>query len=135
MPSQVLPEDARMSRFFTPTEAWKGRIASRVNLPSEWPVILVEIFHREDGQISMGLPSGSAYVEIFNSSWPAFAAEFEPEMSNGRLRRANLQRADPEVAVDGRGGSGAQMRRQLNRPPAPPISFKRMRLRRCVTEL
>ena len=33
----------------------------------------------------MGLPSGSAYEEIFNSSWPAFAVEFEPEMSNGEV--------------------------------------------------
>jgi 1,4-alpha-glucan branching enzyme len=31
----------------------------------------------------LGLPSGSAYKEIFNSSWPAFQVEFEPEHSNG----------------------------------------------------
>jgi 1,4-alpha-glucan branching enzyme len=31
----------------------------------------------------LGLPGGSAYKEIFNSSWPAFQVEFEPEHSNG----------------------------------------------------
>jgi 1,4-alpha-glucan branching enzyme len=31
----------------------------------------------------LGLPSGSAYKEIFNSSWPAFQVEFEPEHTNG----------------------------------------------------
>jgi hypothetical protein len=30
-----------------------------------------------------GLPAGSAYKEIFNSSWPAFQVEFEPEQTNG----------------------------------------------------
>jgi hypothetical protein len=34
VPSQVLTEDARMLRFLTPTEAWKGRVASRVSLQS-----------------------------------------------------------------------------------------------------
>lgn len=31
----------------------------------------------------LGLPSGIAYKEIFNSSWPAFQVEFEQEQSNG----------------------------------------------------
>lgn len=31
----------------------------------------------------LGLPGGSAYKEIFNSSWPAFQVEFEPEATNG----------------------------------------------------
>jgi 1,4-alpha-glucan branching enzyme len=31
----------------------------------------------------LGLPSGSAYKEIFNSSWPVFQVEFEPEHTNG----------------------------------------------------
>jgi 1,4-alpha-glucan branching enzyme len=31
----------------------------------------------------LGLPSGKAYKEIFNSSWPAFAVEFEQERTNG----------------------------------------------------
>jgi len=31
----------------------------------------------------LGLPTGNSYKEIFNSSWPAFAVEFEPEISNG----------------------------------------------------
>jgi 1,4-alpha-glucan branching enzyme len=31
----------------------------------------------------LGLPGGSAYKEIFNSSWPAFQVESEPEHSNG----------------------------------------------------
>jgi hypothetical protein len=63
VPSQVLTEDARLLRFLTPTEAWKGHVASRVSLPGEWPLMLVEIFHREDGQISMtcalGVPKSS----------------------------------------------------------------------------
>ncbi len=63
MPSQVLTEGARMLRFLTPTEDWKGRVASKVSLPGEWPVMLVEIFHTEDGQISMtcalGVPKSS----------------------------------------------------------------------------
>jgi hypothetical protein len=31
----------------------------------------------------MGLPAGSAYKEIFNSSWPDFQVESEPEYGNG----------------------------------------------------
>jgi 1,4-alpha-glucan branching enzyme len=31
----------------------------------------------------LGLPDGSPYKEIFNSSWPAFAVESEPEHTNG----------------------------------------------------
>jgi 1,4-alpha-glucan branching enzyme len=31
----------------------------------------------------LGLPAGSAYKEIFNSSWPAFQVEAESECSNG----------------------------------------------------
>ena len=31
----------------------------------------------------LGLPGGSAYKEIFNSSWPVFQVEFEPEHTNG----------------------------------------------------
>ena len=31
----------------------------------------------------LGLPSGSPYKEIFNSSWPVFQVEFEPEHTNG----------------------------------------------------
>jgi len=55
MPSQVLTEGARMLRFLTPTEAWRGRVASKVSLPGEWPVMLVEIFHADDGKVSMGI--------------------------------------------------------------------------------
>ncbi len=31
----------------------------------------------------LGLPTGAAYKEIFNSSWPDFQVEFEPEQNNG----------------------------------------------------
>jgi 1,4-alpha-glucan branching enzyme len=31
----------------------------------------------------LGLPSGAAYKEIFNSSWPDFQVEFEQEWANG----------------------------------------------------
>ncbi|MGA2256521.1 MAG: alpha-amylase family glycosyl hydrolase [Thermoguttaceae bacterium] len=31
----------------------------------------------------LGLPTGIAYKEIFNSSWPVFQVEFEPEHTNG----------------------------------------------------
>ena len=31
----------------------------------------------------LGLPAGSSYKEIFNSSWPAFQVEFEQEHTNG----------------------------------------------------
>ena len=53
VPSQVLTEGASMLRFLTPTEVWKGRVASKVSLPGEWPVMLVEIFHPDDGKGSM----------------------------------------------------------------------------------
>lgn len=53
VPSQVLTEGTRMLRFLTPTDAWRGRVASKVSLPGEWPVMLVEIFHTEDDQVSM----------------------------------------------------------------------------------
>ena len=70
MPSQVLTEDARMLRFLTPTDAWKGRVASRVSLPGEWPLMLVEIFHMDDGQISMTCALG-----VPKSSLKAFLAQ------------------------------------------------------------
>jgi 1,4-alpha-glucan branching enzyme len=31
----------------------------------------------------LGLPAGTAFKEIFNSSWPVFQVEFEPENANG----------------------------------------------------
>jgi 1,4-alpha-glucan branching enzyme len=31
----------------------------------------------------LGLPGGGPFKEIFNSSWPAFQVEFEPEQTNG----------------------------------------------------
>ena len=31
----------------------------------------------------LGLPTGAAYKEIFNSSWPVFQVEFEKEQTNG----------------------------------------------------
>jgi 1,4-alpha-glucan branching enzyme len=31
----------------------------------------------------LGFPAGAAYKEIFNSSWPVFQVEFEPEHTNG----------------------------------------------------
>ncbi len=31
----------------------------------------------------LGLPAGAAYKEIFNSTWPAYRMENEPESSNG----------------------------------------------------
>lgn len=70
MPSQVLTEAARMLRFLTPTEDWRGRVASKVSLPGEWPVMLVEIFHTEDGQISMTCALG-----VPKSSLKAFLAQ------------------------------------------------------------
>lgn len=70
MPSQVLTEGARMLRFLTPTEVWRGRVASKVSLPGEWPVMLVEIFHTEDGAISMTCALG-----VPRSSLRAFLAQ------------------------------------------------------------
>jgi len=70
VPSQVLTGDSRMLRFLTPTEDWKGRVASSVSLPGEWPLMLVEIFHREDGQISMTCALG-----VPKSSLKAFRAQ------------------------------------------------------------
>jgi hypothetical protein len=31
----------------------------------------------------LGLPAGTAFKEIFNSSWPVFQVEFEAENANG----------------------------------------------------
>jgi hypothetical protein len=31
----------------------------------------------------LGLPASASYKEIFNSSWPDFQVEFEPEHTNG----------------------------------------------------
>jgi hypothetical protein len=70
VPSQVLTEGARMLRFLTPTEAWSGRVASKVSLPGEWPVMLVEIFHAEGGEISMTCALG-----VPRSSVKAFLAQ------------------------------------------------------------
>lgn len=41
MPSEVLTEGKRIMQFLTPTEDWKGRVASKISLPGEWPVMLV----------------------------------------------------------------------------------------------
>ncbi|HEX4142211.1 MAG TPA: alpha-amylase family glycosyl hydrolase [Pirellulales bacterium] len=42
----------------------------------------------------LGLPAGAAFKEIFNSSWPVFQVEFEPEHTNGgydvRIRSGQL---------------------------------------------
>ena len=70
MPSQVLTEGARMLRFLTPTEPWRGRVASKVSLPGEWPVMLVEIFHADDCEISMTCALG-----VPKSSLKAFLAQ------------------------------------------------------------
>jgi hypothetical protein len=59
-----------MLRFLTPTEAWRERVSSKVSLPGEWPVMLVEIFHTEDGQISMTCALG-----VPKSSLKAFLAQ------------------------------------------------------------
>ena len=59
-----------MQRFLTPTEAWRKRVASKVSLPGEWPVMLVEIFQTEDGQISMTCALG-----VPKSSLKAFLAQ------------------------------------------------------------
>ena len=70
MPSQIVTEGARMLRFLTPTEAWSGRVASKVSLPGEWPVMLVEIFHADDCKISMTCALG-----VPRSSLKAFLAQ------------------------------------------------------------
>jgi hypothetical protein len=59
-----------MLRFLTPTEAWRERVTSKVSLPDEWPVMLVEIFHTEDGQISM-----TCVLGVPKSSLKAFLAQ------------------------------------------------------------
>ena len=59
-----------MLRFLTPTEAWRGRVASKVSLPGEWPVMLVEIFHTDEGEISMTCALG-----VPRSSLKAFLAQ------------------------------------------------------------
>jgi hypothetical protein len=46
----------------------------------------------------LGLPSGAAYKEIFNSSWPVFQVEFEQEHTNGGYD-ARFTAADFEPAV------------------------------------
>ena len=59
-----------MLRFLTPTEPWRGRVASKVSLPGEWPVMLVEIFHMEDGKVSM-----TCAIGVPTSSLKAFLAQ------------------------------------------------------------
>jgi hypothetical protein len=85
VPSQVLTEGARMLRFLTPTEDWRGRVASKVSLPGEWPVMLVEIFHADDGKISMtcalGVPKSSLKAFLAQG---AYLYEFQ---ASGRDRR------------------------------------------------
>jgi 1,4-alpha-glucan branching enzyme len=39
--------------------------------------------NQEQDSSWLGLPAGSVYKEIFNSSWPVFAVEFEAERTNG----------------------------------------------------
>jgi 1,4-alpha-glucan branching enzyme len=49
-------------------------------------IFVVVTFGTEDQQQDsswLGLPGSGPYKEIFNSSWPAFQVEFEPERSNG----------------------------------------------------
>ena len=78
MASEVIAEDARMLRFLTPTDIWKARIGGRISLPSEWPLILVEILHAEDGRLLMtcalGVPKSAARALL---SQGAYLYEFE----------------------------------------------------------
>lgn len=53
-----------MLRFLTPSEPWKERVADKVSLPGEWPLLLIEILHgEEDGRLIMtcvlGVPQAS----------------------------------------------------------------------------
>jgi len=59
-----------MLRFLTPSEPWRGRVASMVSLPGEWPATLVEIFHADDCKISMTCALG-----VPRSSLKAFLAQ------------------------------------------------------------
>ncbi len=70
MPSQIVTDGRRMLRFLTPTEDWRGRVASKVSLPGEWPVMLVEILHTVDGHVSMTCALG-----VPKSSLKAFLAQ------------------------------------------------------------
>jgi len=75
VPSQVLTEGATMLRFLTPTKPWRERVAGKVSLPGEWPVMLIEIFHTEDGKISMtcalGVPKSSLKAFLAQGASPA----------------------------------------------------------------
>jgi hypothetical protein len=76
--SEVVAEDARMLRFLTPTAGWKTRIGSRISLPGEWPLILVEILHTEGGRLLMtcalGVPKSAARALL---SQGAYLYEFD----------------------------------------------------------
>ena len=66
-------------------EFFFGRRRLRVGRISGF-VQLVVTFGTENQQQDsgwLGLPSGSAYKEIFKSSWPLFQVEFEAERTNG----------------------------------------------------
>jgi hypothetical protein len=76
--SEVVAEGARMLRFLAPTADWKTRIGRRISLPSEWPLILVEILHAEDGRLLMtcalGVPKSAARALL---SQGAYVYEFD----------------------------------------------------------
>ena len=55
-----------------------GRICVRVE-PQLFAVVTFGTPNQQQDSSWLGLPSGIAYKEIFNSSWPAFQVESEPE--------------------------------------------------------
>ena len=46
-------------------------------------VVTFDTPNQQQNSSWLGLPGGGAFKEIFNSSWPAFQVESEPESTNG----------------------------------------------------
>jgi 1,4-alpha-glucan branching enzyme len=79
-PSKGLQGDANFQIVATGnrTEAFVGGSDQRL-----FAVITFGTANQQQDSSWLGLPSGVAYKEIFNSSWPVFQVEFEQEYSNG----------------------------------------------------
>jgi 1,4-alpha-glucan branching enzyme len=79
-PSKGLQGDANYQVVATGNRTVAFTCGSNQSL---FAIITFGASNQQQNSAWLGLPTGSSYKEIFNSSWPDFQVEFEQEQSNG----------------------------------------------------
>jgi len=101
VPSQVVTEGTRMLRFLTPTEPWIARVPSKVSLPGEWPMLLVEILHAEDGHLlltcALGIPRNCVKAFLAQGAYPYDFDELPPAIVD--VLDAHFAKVEEEIAI------------------------------------